>query len=79
MCSLCPCHRIQRGSNADPTDLAQDSSALDCGDNYYKNLAVECSRTHVCIDMFLFPHAYVDVATLSTCPARPPLLLLWSS
>jgi hypothetical protein len=41
------------------------------GDTFYKELAVECSRVHVCIDTFLFPHAYLDVATLSTHIGNP--------
>ncbi|KAJ3107060.1 COPII subunit [Phlyctochytrium planicorne] len=34
---------------------------------FYKNLAVDCSRSQVSIDVFLFNHQYIDVATLSGC------------
>jgi len=33
-------------------------------DSFYKNLAVECSRAHISMDVFLFPHAHIDLATL---------------
>ncbi len=34
---------------------------------FYKNLAVDCSRAQVSVDVFLFGAGYSDVATLSTC------------
>ncbi|CAG8723248.1 20660_t:CDS:10, partial [Dentiscutata erythropus] len=33
-------------------------------DNYYKTLAVNCVDSGICIDLFLFPNTYVDVATI---------------
>ena len=34
---------------------------------FYKTLAVDCSRSQVCIDLFLFNSQYIDVATLVGC------------
>ena len=33
-------------------------------DLFYKNLAVNCVDAGICIDLFLFPSNYVDVATI---------------
>ncbi|CAG8719921.1 5381_t:CDS:2, partial [Racocetra fulgida] len=33
-------------------------------DNYYKTLAVNCVDSGICIDLFLFPNTYIDVATI---------------
>ena len=36
--------------------------------NWYKDTAIEFSRAQISVDMFLFPRAYIDVATLSDLP-----------
>ncbi|CAG8555774.1 1225_t:CDS:10 [Paraglomus occultum] len=33
-------------------------------DLFYKNLAIDCVDAGICIDLFLFPNSYVDVATI---------------
>ncbi|CAG8583784.1 1871_t:CDS:10 [Diversispora eburnea] len=33
-------------------------------DNYYKTLATNCVDSGICIDLFLFPNTYVDIATI---------------
>ena len=37
---------------------------LQAASPFYKTFAIECSRTQVSVDMFLFSAAYQDVATL---------------
>jgi len=36
--------------------------------NWYKDTAVEFSRAQISVDMFLFPRAYIDVASLADLP-----------
>ena len=36
--------------------------------NWYKDTAIEFSRAQISVDMFLFPRAYIDVATLGDLP-----------
>ena len=36
--------------------------------NWYKDTAVEFSRAQISVDMFLFPRAYIDVASLGDLP-----------
>jgi protein transport protein SEC24 len=38
------------------------------GQNWYKDTAIEFSRSQISVDMFLFPRAYIDVATLGDLP-----------
>ncbi|GMI42561.1 hypothetical protein TrCOL_g10240 [Triparma columacea] len=33
--------------------------------NWYKDTAVEFSRSQICVEMFVFPHQYVDIATIT--------------
>ena len=33
-------------------------------DSYYKNLAINCVDSGICIDLFLFPNTYIDIATI---------------
>ncbi|KAG0365139.1 COPII subunit, partial [Mortierella sp. AD032] len=47
---------------------AKESSLLQSASSFYKSLAVECSKSQVCVDMFLFGSQYSDVATLSCLP-----------
>ncbi|KAL1921511.1 uncharacterized protein VTP21DRAFT_11227 [Calcarisporiella thermophila] len=39
-------------------------------DAWYKTMATQCATAGVCVDLFLFPSAYVDVATLSVLPSQ---------
>eukprot|EP00735_Rhodelphis_limneticus_P008820 TRINITY_DN2302_c0_g1::TRINITY_DN2302_c0_g1_i1::g.20823::m.20823 TRINITY_DN2302_c0_g1::TRINITY_DN2302_c0_g1_i1::g.20823 ORF type:complete len:1061 (-),score=273.42,sp/Q9SFU0/SC24A_ARATH/43.63/0.0,Sec23_trunk/PF04811.10/2.3e-73,Sec23_helical/PF04815.10/4.5e-25,Sec23_BS/PF08033.7/7.1e-22,zf-Sec23_Sec24/PF04810.10/1.1e-19,Gelsolin/PF00626.17/8.5e-07,Sen15/PF09631.5/0.00044 TRINITY_DN2302_c0_g1_i1:511-3654(-) len=32
---------------------------------FYKKMSVECSRHQICVEIFLTPHEYIDVATLA--------------
>ncbi|KAF8975060.1 COPII subunit, partial [Entomortierella lignicola] len=47
---------------------AKESTLLQAASSFYKSLAVECSKSQVCVDMFLFGSQYSDVATLSCLP-----------
>lgn len=38
---------------------------LQAASSFYKSFAVDCSKSQVCVDMFLFGSQYTDVATLS--------------
>lgn len=46
----------------------KESSLLQTANAFYKSFAVECSKTQVSIDMFLFSSSYQDVASLSNLP-----------
>jgi protein transport protein SEC24 len=43
----------------------KESQLLQTASPFYKNFAIECSKSHVCVDMFLFNSQYIDIATLS--------------
>ncbi|KAJ3167262.1 COPII subunit [Irineochytrium annulatum] len=45
----------------------REVSLLQPANGFYKTLAVDCSRTQVSMDVFLFGQQYSDVATLSGC------------
>ncbi|KAK5000229.1 COPII subunit [Elasticomyces elasticus] len=47
---------------------SKESSLLQTASGFYKSFAVECSKTQVSIDMFLFSANYQDVASLSNLP-----------
>ncbi|KAF9982767.1 COPII subunit [Modicella reniformis] len=47
---------------------SKESTLLQAGSSFYKTLAIDCSKTQVCVDMFLFGSHYSDVATLSCLP-----------
>ncbi|KAG0009170.1 COPII subunit [Entomortierella chlamydospora] len=47
---------------------SKESTLLQAGSSFYKTMAVECSKSQVCVDMFLFGSQYSDVATLSCLP-----------
>ncbi|PPR00131.1 hypothetical protein CVT24_008933 [Panaeolus cyanescens] len=47
---------------------AKESGLLQSASPFYKTFAIECSRTQVSVDMFLFSAAYQDVATLACLP-----------
>lgn len=43
----------------------KESALLQAQTSWYKTFAIECSRSQVSVDMWLFSSAYTDVATLS--------------
>ncbi|KAK9464039.1 uncharacterized protein V1516DRAFT_662159 [Lipomyces oligophaga] len=45
-----------------------DKSLLHTQNSFYKSFAVECSKSQVSVDMFLFSAVYQDVASLSNLP-----------
>ncbi|PVF93867.1 hypothetical protein CPB86DRAFT_876799 [Serendipita vermifera] len=47
---------------------AKESSLLQPASSFYKTFAIDCSRSQVSVDMFLFGSTYQDVATLSCLP-----------
>ena len=47
---------------------SKEGSLLQTQSAFYKSFAVECSKTQVSIDMFLFSAQYQDVASLSNLP-----------
>lgn len=47
---------------------SKESSLLQTQSSFYKSFAVECSKSQVSIDMFLFSSVYQDVASLSNLP-----------
>lgn len=47
---------------------AKESSLLGAASTFYKTFPIDCSRSQVSVDMFLFSTAYTDVATLSCLP-----------
>ncbi|KAI8350455.1 protein transport protein SEC24 [Mortierella sp. GBAus27b] len=47
---------------------SKESTLLQPSSPFYKNLAIECSKTQVCVDMFIFGSQYSDIATLSCLP-----------
>ncbi|KAK6335361.1 COPII subunit [Orbilia brochopaga] len=47
---------------------SKESSLLQTGNSFYKSFAVECSKSQVSVDMFLFSSSYQDVASLSNLP-----------
>jgi protein transport protein SEC24 len=47
---------------------SKENGLLKPANNWYKSFAVECSKNHVSVDMFLFSSQYQDVATLSNLP-----------
>ncbi|KAI0000191.1 CPII coat sec24 protein [Russula compacta] len=46
----------------------KESGLLQTASPFYKSFAIECSRSQVSVDMFLFSAAYQDVATLACLP-----------
>jgi protein transport protein SEC24 len=47
---------------------AKESTLLAAASTFYKTFPIDCSRSQVSVDMFLFSAAYTDVATLSCLP-----------
>ncbi|KAK9465986.1 hypothetical protein V1512DRAFT_287066 [Lipomyces arxii] len=50
------------------TGTASEKSLLQTQSSFYKSFAVECSKSQVSVDMFLFSSQYQDVASLSNLP-----------
>ncbi|CAD6915800.1 unnamed protein product [Tilletia laevis] len=46
----------------------KESSLLTSASQFYKTFPIDCSRSQVSVDMFLFSASYTDVATLSCLP-----------
>lgn len=46
----------------------REATLLTPGSPFYKTFPIECSRSQVSVDMWLFGPAYIDVATLSCLP-----------
>lgn len=46
----------------------KESSLLGAASSFYKTFPIDCSRSQVSVDMFLFASGYTDVATLSCLP-----------
>lgn len=47
---------------------SKESSLLTAQSNFYKTFAIECSKSQVSVDMWLFSSTYTDVSTLSCLP-----------
>lgn len=47
---------------------SKESSLLQPASSFYKTFAIDCSRSQVSVDMFLFSGTYQDVATLACLP-----------
>ena len=47
---------------------SKEGNLLQTANSFYRSFAVECSKSQVSIDMFLFSSQYQDVATLSNLP-----------
>ncbi|GAO46616.1 hypothetical protein G7K_0843-t1 [Saitoella complicata NRRL Y-17804] len=47
---------------------AKETGLLQAQNSFYKSFAVECSKSQVSVDMFLFASGYQDVASLSCLP-----------
>ncbi|KAE8260955.1 hypothetical protein A4X13_0g43 [Tilletia indica] len=46
----------------------KESTLLSSASQFYKTFPIDCSRSQVSVDMFLFSASYTDVATLSCLP-----------
>ncbi|KAI0225524.1 COPII subunit [Massospora cicadina] len=44
----------------------KESTLLNPSTSFFKNLALDCVRLYICIDLFLFGSQYMDVATLAS-------------
>ncbi|EPQ25914.1 uncharacterized protein PFL1_06588 [Pseudozyma flocculosa PF-1] len=47
---------------------SKESTLLSAASSFYKTFPIDCSRSQVSVDMFLFAPSYTDVATLSCLP-----------
>ena len=60
--SLAPRENVQIMGTPDEIKLLRPSGT------WYKDTAIEFSRAQISVDMFLFPRAYIDVASLAELP-----------
>lgn len=61
--------KIINREDAAQLGTSKENGMLQPAHNSYKSLATEASRHQICIDMFLFPTPYLDVATIG-CAAK---------
>lgn len=47
---------------------AKETALLQTASSFYKSFAIECNRSQITVDMFLFAQQYQDVASLSNLP-----------
>lgn len=59
---------LKRRDDAKLLGTSKESSLLGAASSFYKTFPIDCSRSQVSVDMFLFSSAYTDVATLSCLP-----------
>lgn len=59
---------LKRRDDAKLLGTAKESTLLSAASTFYKTFPIDCSRSQVSVDMFLFSTAYTDVATLSCLP-----------
>lgn len=59
---------LKRRDDSKLLGTAKESSLLSAASSFYKTFPIDCSRSQVSVDMFLFSTAYTDVATLSCLP-----------
>jgi protein transport protein SEC24 len=60
--------KLEMRENKALLGTSKESSLLQTGNSFYKSFAVECSKSQVSVDMFLFANGYQDVASLSNLP-----------
>lgn len=59
---------LKRRDDSKLLGTAKESTLLSAASSFYKTFPIDCSRSQVSVDMFLFSTAYTDVATLSCLP-----------
>ena len=60
--------RLEMREDKKALGTSKENALLQTANSFYKSFAVECSKTQVSIDMFLFSSGYQDVASLSNLP-----------
>ena len=55
---------LTKREDASMLGTPKENELLQPTNNFYKNYAVECSRIHIGVDVFLFASQYIDVATI---------------
>ena len=59
---------LKRRENTAVMGTPDEVKLLRPDQTWYKDTAIEFSRAQISVDMFLFPHQYIDCATLSDLP-----------
>jgi protein transport protein SEC24 len=59
---------LAKREEASALGTPKENELLQPANNFYKNYAVECSRSQIGIDVFLFASQYIDVATFGLIP-----------